>query len=121
MEIGDARVLVTTEAYYRRKVAPWRRELPGLRHVLLTDRRGEGLPDGTLSLADAMGTCPDTGGLAQTRAEDMALLHFTSGTTGRPKGAVHVHEAVVTHSRPAASPWISTPRTSTGAPPTPAG
>ena len=28
---------------------------------------------------------------------DMALLHFTSGTTGKPKGAVHVHEAVVAH------------------------
>ena len=27
----------------------------------------------------------------------MALLHFTSGTTGRPKGAIHVHEAVVAH------------------------
>ena len=32
-----------------------------------------------------------------TGPEDMALLHFTSGTTGRPKGAVHVHEAVVAH------------------------
>ena len=28
---------------------------------------------------------------------DLALLHFTSGTTGKPKGAVHVHEAVVMH------------------------
>jgi acetyl-CoA synthetase len=27
----------------------------------------------------------------------MAVLHFTSGTTGRPKGAVHVHGAVLTH------------------------
>ncbi len=97
MEIGDARALVTTEAYYRRKVAPWRHDLPGLRHVLLTDCRGEGVPDGTLSLADAMGTCPDTGGLVETRPEDMALLHFTSGTTGRPKGAVHVHAAVIVH------------------------
>jgi acetyl-CoA synthetase len=33
----------------------------------------------------------------RTGPEDMALLHFTSGTTGRPKGAVHVHEAVVAH------------------------
>ncbi len=32
-----------------------------------------------------------------TDPEDMALLHFTSGTTGTPKGAVHVHEAVVMH------------------------
>jgi acetyl-CoA synthetase len=35
--------------------------------------------------------------IAATSPEDMALLHFTSGTTGKPKGAVHVHEAVVAH------------------------
>jgi acyl-coenzyme A synthetase/AMP-(fatty) acid ligase len=29
--------------------------------------------------------------------EDMALLHFTSGTTGKPKGAIHVHAAVLAH------------------------
>jgi acetyl-CoA synthetase len=32
-----------------------------------------------------------------TAPEDMALLHFTSGTTGTPKGAIHVHDAVVAH------------------------
>ncbi len=97
MEIGDARVLVTTASLYRRKVAPWRASMPGLTHVLLTDVAGDELPAGTLSLAEALADCPDSGGLVPTRPEDMALLHFTSGTTGRPKGAVHVHEAVVVH------------------------
>ena len=32
-----------------------------------------------------------------TQADDPALLHFTSGTTGTPKGAMHVHGAVLTH------------------------
>jgi acetyl-CoA synthetase len=32
-----------------------------------------------------------------THPEDMALLHFTSGTTGMPKGAIHVHQAVYQH------------------------
>jgi acetyl-CoA synthetase len=35
--------------------------------------------------------------VVRTLPEDNALLHFTSGTTGKPKGAIHVHEAVVAH------------------------
>jgi acetyl-CoA synthetase len=44
-----------------------------------------------------MAEASDRFAILPTDPEDMALLHFTSGTTGRPKGAIHVHEAVVTH------------------------
>jgi acetyl-CoA synthetase len=35
--------------------------------------------------------------IGPTDPEDLALLHFTSGTTGKPKGAMHVHQAVIAH------------------------
>src|SRR6516165_7397413 len=76
--------------------SPWRRELAGLEHVFLTDASGD-LPDGTIDLTSAMAQASESFETVWTSPEDMALLHFTSGTTGRPKGAVHVHEAVVAH------------------------
>ncbi len=96
MEIGDARALVTTEALYRRKVASWREEMPGLKHVLLIGEVSGDQP-GASSVDALMTEASDTFETAATGAEDMALLHFTSGTTGKPKGAVHVHGAVAHH------------------------
>jgi len=95
LEIGDARVLVTTEALYRRKVEGLRSRLPKLAHVILIDE-GTSPPD-TVRWDALMATASDAFVIPATDPEDMALLHFTSGTTGRPKGAIHVHEAVVTH------------------------
>lgn len=96
MTIGSASVLVTSEALYRRKIAPWRDRLPSLRTVFLTDSSGAP-PSGTVDLSAAMDGASDKFTTVATRPEDMALLHFTSGTTGKPKGAIHVHEAVVAH------------------------
>lgn len=96
MSIGNAKVLVTSEAFYRRKIEPWRNELASLEHVFLTDSSAAP-PSGTTDLAAAMAAASDSFESVWTGPEDMALLHFTSGTTGRPKGAVHVHEAVVAH------------------------
>ncbi len=96
MALGDGRVLVTSRALYRRKVDSVRSQLPGLAHVLLIDDGAEGVPGGhdlrtILAAADARFET------AATRPDQLALLHFTSGTTGTPKGAMHVHEAVVSH------------------------
>jgi acetyl-CoA synthetase len=96
MEIGEATALLTTEALYRRKVESWRAELPSLRLVLLVGCKGEP-PEGCVALEPAMEAAADEFETAPTQPKDMALIHFTSGTTGKPKGAVHVHEAIVAH------------------------
>ena len=94
LHLGAGRVLLTTRAYYRKKVAPVRDRLPALEHVLLVDGPAE---PGTLDLAALMAAAEPETAIAHTGPEDVALLHFTSGTTGTPKGALHVHEAVVAH------------------------
>ncbi|HUK69730.1 MAG TPA: acetate--CoA ligase [Streptosporangiaceae bacterium] len=95
MLLGDARVLVTSARLYERRVAAIRAALPGLRHVLIA---GAGpVPPGTIDLPAALGAASAEFDIPPTDPADMALLHFTSGTTGKPKGAVHVHEAVVAH------------------------
>jgi len=98
LELGAARVLVTTDLLYRRKVAPIRKQLPGLEHVLVVRTPGAGeLPADTLDFDGRMGKVPAEFDTARTDDEDVALLHFTSGTTGKPKGVLHVHVAVAAH------------------------
>jgi acetyl-CoA synthetase len=96
MTIGEAKAIIVTEAFYRRKIEPWRKELACLEHVFLTECSANPPPD-TIDLAAALAQASDAFETVRTMPEDMALLHFTSGTTGKPKGAVHVHEAVVAH------------------------
>ena len=98
LRLSRARVLVTTPELYRRKVAKGRADLEHLEHVLLVGTRPDAVLDaGTLDLASAMAGVPDDFEIPPTDPEDRALLHFTSGTTGTPKGALHVHGAVVAH------------------------
>ena len=98
LTLGSGSVLVTTTNLYKKKVAGLRERLPQLKHVLLVSDDGSpaSVP-GTLDLAALMQKASPRFTIGPTSAEDPALLHFTSGTTGKPKGAVHVHQAVVSH------------------------
>ena len=95
LQLGHVQVLVTTESLYRRKVAGIRASLPELRHVLIVRETQGDLPAGTADLAELMTRASETYDTAQTRDEDVALLHFTSGTTGKPKGVTLTHAAVI--------------------------
>lgn len=98
VQLGAGQVLVTTDTLYQRKVCQIRAQMPSLRHILLVAEDGGITHEAdTLDLATLMDGASDSFTTVETTADDPSLLFFTSGTTGTPKGALHVHGAVVTH------------------------
>jgi len=91
---GNAKVLVTSKWSYENKIEPLRKSLPGLKHILIVDQ--DVLTSGD-NFWQLINRASDLFAIPPTKPETPALLHFTSGTTGKPKGALHVHNAVVAH------------------------
>ncbi len=86
---------IVTQKKHLHKVRKIRGNLPELKHVAVVDA-----PPGTLQADEvvlALDALSDPGRFEPypSTAETPSVLHYTSGTTGQPKGAQHVHYALI--------------------------
>ncbi|MEK6666062.1 MAG: AMP-binding protein, partial [candidate division NC10 bacterium] len=94
---SEAKVVITsTDMVW--KVEPLIGALPTLSHVVLVD--GEGST--TLGLAELVKGQPDTFGIVERADGDLAVILYTSGTTGKIKGVALSHGNLHSNARSAA-------------------
>ncbi|HRD79041.1 MAG TPA: benzoate-CoA ligase family protein [Hyphomicrobiaceae bacterium] len=89
--IEDSRadaVVISAELFERAR--PMLTEIGGRRHlhVIVTGSGGDGTP---LSLEKLLATSGDEAKAADTNADEVAFWLYSSGSTGMPKGARHLH------------------------------
>ncbi len=98
--LGDceARLLITTP-----RLVPTAHEiledLPALETIIIVNKRGKAyeFQDKEVGYEDLMKEASEEFDITKTDKEDYAIIHYTSGTTGKPKGVVHAHQAIVGH------------------------
>lgn len=85
-------VAVVTTARLADEVRTARAEAPTLRHVIVVSSEGATAQSGELDFEPLLASGAEQFQAADTAADDMAFIAYTSGTTGDPKGVVHLHQ-----------------------------
>jgi acetyl-CoA synthetase len=92
LQNSGAAALITSAQGVER-IAEIRNVLPDLKLVLSLDGEADGALDFAASLARASSDFTPV----DTAADDPAMMVYTSGTTGQPKGALHGHRVLIGH------------------------
>jgi acetyl-CoA synthetase len=90
---NSAAQALITNANGLAKLADIRSALPDLKLILSLDGRG----DGVAAFHDTVARASADFSPEPTTPDDPALMVYTSGTTGQPKGALHAHRVLLGH------------------------
>ena len=91
-------VVLVTQPELRKRIAHIFPDLPALKHIVIVNKGGRSAEppiDGDLAWDDLMAEASGDFGSIETSRDDYSIMHYTSGTTGKPKGAVHRHNSVI--------------------------
>ncbi|UCG87327.1 MAG: AMP-binding protein [Gemmatimonadota bacterium] len=90
---AETAAILTTQKHVK-KVRKIRDRLPALKHVIVVEGEQSRLRDGEVFIDVESAPLVDHYPAFQATPESPSVLHYTSGTTGQPKGAMHVHSSV---------------------------
>lgn len=87
---------IITQRKHAGKVRKILDRLPELEHIIIVDQReGKALKEKETALNLAEEEPVEQMDIYPTRADSPSVLHYTSGTTGQPKGVRHVHYSLI--------------------------
>ncbi len=87
---SKAKMVITTTKFVE-QVHAIQKDCPTLKHIIIIDDP----KNNELSYKELMKNASEQLILEKTKSTDMAFFCYTSGTTGDPKGAVHLHRWVI--------------------------
>jgi acetyl-CoA synthetase len=86
---------IFTQKKHLYKVRKIGNQLPKLRHIIIVDADTAPLQEREISFSMEQAPRVEHFPVYPTTAESPSVLHYTSGTTGQPKGAQHVHYSII--------------------------
>jgi len=94
LEDAETRAIFTTLKHVR-KVRRIRDKLPALKKIIVVDAEDKKLEEGEIAFSMEKFPKVETFDVFKADRETPSVLHYTSGTTGKPKGALHVHSSII--------------------------